>query len=160
MTWCEMYKGEQPCDDNNWLLSHDEFDYLHGKCHLLAIALHDITGLPMGAYLETRFHDHHDISRGYVALVHAFVIDGYDAIDIRGRIPFGDVLKDSFHIFTKEWFVLPTEQDLFKLGCGRRRVSKKRERYREAYRMAESVLEKLQPPLRLHCFPITESACC
>nr|WP_250807795.1 hypothetical protein [Neorhizobium tomejilense] len=135
---------EEPGPENDWLLTDEELEYLHGKCHLLAIALHDITGFPMRAYLDTAWVEKGDEEIEMVVLVHAFVVDGEEAIDVRGRVPLDDVLGDYFEIATEEWIVEPTEEDLFKLGEGRHRVSKNGERYLAAYRMAESLVEKLQ----------------
>lgn len=61
---------------------------LHGECHLFAIALQRLTGLPIAAYLDT------DDEVEGVVLVHAFLLDGDDAIDVRGSIPLDEVIEE------------------------------------------------------------------
>jgi hypothetical protein len=52
--------------------------YLHGECHLLALALHELTGAPLYAVMETE-------GERAGCLVHAFVAAGDHVVDLRGR---------------------------------------------------------------------------
>lgn len=122
-------------------LTESEEEHLHGRCHLLAVALHEATGLPLGAYLDEAWVDTADGGVEMTVLVHAFVVDGTDAIDIRGRVPLDEVL-DEFD-FNGPWLVTPSPSDLFVLGEGRRNVSRKNPRFREAATHAEAIIERL-----------------
>lgn len=124
-------------------LNGEEEEFLHGKCHLLAVALHELTGLPMGAYLDEATVERNGEDLELIVLVHAFVVDGDEAIDIRGRVPLEEVVDDEFEFF-EPWFVNPTAEDLFSLGEGRRKVSRKNPRYLEALKHAERLVERLQ----------------
>ncbi len=110
---------------------------LHGACHLLAVALHDITGLPLGAYME------YDFDIDGMALVHAFVIDGEHAIDVRGRFPTSEILEDEFTAFEPD-FVLLTREQLCRLGEGRKTISKRNPRYVAALEVANDLLLRLE----------------
>lgn len=63
------------CKKNNFNVSH----YLHGKCHLFALALHEATGLKIGLFVdEERFE-------GVAGLEHAFCyIDDEYIVDAQG----------------------------------------------------------------------------
>ena len=125
-------------------LSRDEEEFLHGKCHLLAVALNELTGLPLGAYLDEAWVETPDGHVEMVVLVHAFVVDGDEAIDIRGRVPLEDVLEE--FDFSEPWFVNPSVPDLVSLGEGRKKIGKNNPRYVEALRHAEALAERLQLP--------------
>ncbi len=131
--------------DDQWGLDGEQTEFLHGKCHLLAVALHELTGLPMGAYLDEALVEKNGEDVEMVVLLHAFVVDGDDAIDMRGRVPIEDVLTGEFD-FNDPWFVNPTSADLFSLGEGRKDVSRRNPRYVEALRHAEALVERLQLP--------------
>lgn len=116
-----------------------EEEFLHGKCHLLAVALHELTGLPIGAYLDTCIETERTV------LVHAFVVDGETGIDIRGRLNVDDILEDEFDTFEPE-FVMLSREDVLLLGHGRRAVSQKNPDLLVAKRLAASVVERLDVP--------------
>lgn len=63
------------CEKNKFNVSH----YLHGKCHLFALALHEVTGLKIGLFVdEERFE-------GVAGLDHAFCYINNDyIIDAQG----------------------------------------------------------------------------
>jgi hypothetical protein len=84
-------KGPMPADNEDRIIdlemqayeiAEDNDTYLHGNCHVFALALARLSGLSLGAFVD--FND--DLERD--CLVHAFVIDsaGGDKaiIDIRG----------------------------------------------------------------------------
>jgi len=83
---------------------------LHGRCHLFAAALHELTGKPLGAWLDT------DLETEATVLVHACVLDGDFGIDVRGRMPLDDML-DEFDTFDPELAALSLEE-LMLLGHG------------------------------------------
>lgn len=91
-------------------LTEEEELLLHGHCHLLAIAMHEQTGLSLVAYVESDFETETTV------LVHAFVLDGDHAIDIRGRIPLDDVLID--FVFFEPELIEISRDDLLLLGSG------------------------------------------
>ena len=113
-----------------------EGEFLHGKCHLLAVALHELTGYPIGAYLDT------DIETERTVLVHAFVLDADDGIDIRGRMPSDDIIEDEFDKFEPEFVVLSRE-DVLLLGHGRRTISQKNVDLVTARQLAASLIDRL-----------------
>lgn len=123
--------------------SHDEMvdaivmeyeQYLHGECHLLAIALHQRTGLPLGAYLDT------DLESGNVFLLHAFVMDGEHIIDLKGRRSHENMLED-FDSFDPDLCRMGVDEVL-KLGQGRIRVPAAR--LREANPAVDRVMALLK----------------
>lgn len=116
--------------------SEQEEEFLHGKCHLLALALQELTGLPIGAYLDT------DIETERSVLVHAFVVDGDDGIDIRGRLPIDDIIEDEFDTFEPE-FVILSREDVLLLGHGRRTISQKNLDLLVARGLAASLVERI-----------------
>lgn len=122
-------------------LSDSEEEHLHGRCHLIAVALHEATGLPLGAFLDETWVETNDGGVEMVVLVHAFVVDGEDAIDIRGRIPMEDVL-DEFD-FNEPWLVNPTVSDLLVIGEGRKNVGKRNPRWLEAKQHADALADRL-----------------
>lgn len=65
-------------EDSPFILSPAQtYEYLEGKCHLLAFVIHDTTALPIFAV-----HDHDDTDR----VIHVFVVHrGTDVIDVNGR---------------------------------------------------------------------------
>ncbi len=113
-----------------------EEEFLHGKCHLLAVALHELTGYPIGAYLDT------DIETERTVLVHAFVVDGEDGIDVRGRMPIDDIIEEEFDTFEPE-FVTLTREDVLLLGHGRRTISQKNPDLVTARQMAVALIERM-----------------
>jgi hypothetical protein len=117
-------------------ISELEEEFLHGKCHLLAVALHELTGLPIGAYLDT------DIETERTVLVHAFVVDGDDGIDIRGRLPINAIIEDEFDTFDPE-FVMLSREDVLLLGHGRRTISQRNPDLLLAKRFAASLIERI-----------------
>lgn len=64
-------------------IAGDNEAYLHGSCHVFALALAELSGLPTGAFVE--FNE--DLGRD--CLVHAFVLDDASdenmIIDLHGR---------------------------------------------------------------------------
>lgn len=109
---------------------------LHGGCHLFAVALSELTGQPIGAYLDT------DIETERTVLVHAFVVDGDDGIDVRGRIPIDDIIEDEFETFEPE-FVMLSREDVLLLGHGRRTISQKNADLVTARQLAASLVDRL-----------------
>lgn len=91
---------------------------LHGSCHLMALALHETTGLPIGAVLGG--YD------GKAWLVHAFVADGDDAIDVKGRRGIDEMLQEFLDdgSFDASDVVLATVEEIVRLGEGRKRIRK------------------------------------
>jgi hypothetical protein len=116
-----------------------EEEFLHGRCHLLAVALHELTGLPIGAYLDT------DIESGGTVLVHAFVVEGDDGIDVRGRITVDDILDDEFDTFDPE-FAMLSKESVFLLGHGRRSISQRNRNFMIAKRLAATIIERIDSP--------------
>lgn len=91
-------------------LTDEEDYYLHGLCHLLTIALHRRTGLPPYATLDR------DDWTEETVLVHAYVRDGEDGIDVRGRFDL-DTIVDTFPT-SRPFEVKISEQELILLGGG------------------------------------------
>ena len=118
-------------------LTEDEEIMLHGHCHFMALALHEATGFKLAAYLE--FDD--DIGR--TALVHAFVVDGDEAIDVRGRMPLSDILEGEFQCFEPD-LVEFSREELLLLGFGRKSVSSNNPDFRRAKRIAADLLDALE----------------
>lgn len=113
-------------------LTRDEEEHLHGKCHLFAIALHRLTGLPLAATLDV------DMWTERTVLVHAYVIDGEQAIDVRGRFAV-DTIDEDFEV-NDHWDVVNiSEEDLMLLGSRRRKVNESGAGYRKAMSLAEGV---------------------
>lgn len=96
-------------------LSEDEELMLHGHCHLFAIAMHELTGFPIAAYLDT------DLESEATVLVHAFVIKDGSSIDVRGAFKEDEIL-DEFDTFDP-YLVHISREDLLELGHGRRTLS-------------------------------------
>lgn len=120
-------------------LDQDAERLLHGECHLFAIAINRITGLPVAAYL-----DEDDEVEGAV-LAHAFVVDGDDAIDVRGRVPLAEVL-DEFEV-NEPWFEHDISVEmLMTLGEGSDGLDETSDRWLNACRHAAEVADSL----RLH----------
>ncbi|MCS4088448.1 hypothetical protein [Rhizobium sp. BK176] len=114
----------------------DEELMLHGRCHLFAVAMSELTGHPIGAYLDT------DLETGGTVLVHAFVVDGDDGIDIRGRMPIDDIIEDEFDTFEPE-FALLSREDVLLLGHGRRTISDRNRELSRARQLAAALVERL-----------------
>lgn len=117
-------------------LTDDEGIMLHGHCHFFALAMHELTGYPLAAYVE------YDMDIDRYALVHAFVVDGEDAIDVRGRMPAADIIKDEFDFWEPE-LITPTREVLLMYGFGRKSVSPNNKDFKRAMRVAEDVLSQL-----------------
>lgn len=109
---------------------------LHGRCHLFAVAMSDLTGYPIGAYLDT------DIDTDGTVLVHAFVVDGEDGIDIRGRMPIADIIEDEFDTFQPE-FTMMSREDVLLLGHGRRSISDRNRELITARKLAAALVERM-----------------
>lgn len=118
----------------------DEELMLHGHCHLFAAAMHELTGLPLAAWLDTDFETEATV------LVHACVLDGDHGIDVRGRMPLDDML-DEFDTFDPELVSLPLEV-LMRLGHGTSSVPDGDPEMALAKTLAAEVLERLdgEPP--------------
>ncbi len=113
-------------------LTRDEEEHLHGKCHLFAIALHRLTGLPLAATLDV------DMWTERTVLVHAYVMDGDQAIDVRGRFAV-DTIDEDFEV-NDHWDVVNIpEEDLMLLGSRRRKLNESGPAYRKAMFLAEGV---------------------
>lgn len=117
-------------------LTDDEELMLHGHCHFFAVAMHELTGLPLAAYID------YDMDIDRYALVHAFVVDGPDAIDIRGRMPLKDIIAGEFEVWEPE-YVDASREELLKFGFGRKSVSANNPDFKRAMRLAKSVLESI-----------------
>jgi hypothetical protein len=109
---------------------------LHGRCHLFAVAMSEQTGHPIGAYLDT------DLETGRTVLVHAFVVDGDEGIDIRGRIPIDDIIEDEFDTFEPE-FVMLSREDVLRLGHGRPTISDRNRELVIARKLAAEMIERM-----------------
>ena len=90
--------------------------YLHGNCHLFAVALHRLTGLPIEAALDT------DLMTGRNVLMHAYLRDGDRILDLAGRRDW-EVMLQSFDAF-RPTRVAMTPRQL--LGWGEPRPDSKR----------------------------------
>lgn len=113
-------------------LTRDEEEHLHGKCHLFAIALHRLTGLPLAATLDV------DMWTERTVLVHAYVMDGDQGIDVRGRFAV-DTIDGDFEV-NDHWDVVNiSEENLMLLGSRRRKVNESGAGYRKAMLLAEGV---------------------
>jgi hypothetical protein len=115
-------------------LNRDEEEHLHGKCHLFAIALHRLTGLPLAATLDI------DMWSERTVLVHAYVMDGDQVIDVRGRFE-TDTIEQDFEV-NDHWEALGiSEEDLMLLGSRRRKVNENGPAFRKAMFLAEGVAD-------------------
>jgi hypothetical protein len=115
-------------------LNRDEEEHLHGKCHLFAIALHRLTGLPLAATLDV------DMWSERTVLVHAYVMNGDQAIDVRGRFAI-DTIDQDFEV-NDHWDVTGiSEEDLMLLGSRRRKVNESGPGYRKAMLLADGVAD-------------------
>jgi len=117
----------------------DEADeaFLHGECHLLTVALHRLSGLPLHAYLDT------DMEVEGPVLAHAFVVDeeGH-AVDIRGRTPLDHAL-DGFDTM-EPWLAEITVEELMGLAeADDADTVLQGDRYRSAEEAAGRVLDNL-----------------
>lgn len=92
-------------------------DYLHGHCHIYALALHEKTGYPIHAFLDSGM-------MGMTVLLHAFVSPdgGKTALDARGSYPVSQVL-DFYDHFEPEHVVLQPGE-LLELGEGSAKLTK------------------------------------
>lgn len=84
--------------------------WLHGRCALFAVALHRTTGLPIRAWIDE------DPEIDEPVLVHAFVMDGDDAVDAFGSRDPDDLLGEY-----ETWdptLVDMTEADVLAIGEG------------------------------------------
>lgn len=100
------------------ILAKNNEQFLHGQCHLFALALKEASGLPIAAILDF------DPNLNKVCLAHAFVRPHDDyIIDLKGyREEFS--LQKEFDMFEPE-SVSITELNLLKLGEGRAIKSKR-----------------------------------
>jgi hypothetical protein len=124
-------------DDEEVILSEEEEVYLHGRCHLFAIALARLTGFELQAYLDV------DDEVDRPVLCHAFVRDGDDILDVRGRLPFSDVL-DEFDS-NDPWLVDITEDELMLLGTGRRAFNENGRHFKKALAIAQGIVDRMGP---------------
>jgi hypothetical protein len=116
-------------------LSDEEAGFLHGNCHLFAVALHRLTGLPLRAILDV------DMWTEQTVLAHAFVVDGEQAIDIRGRIEMTDV-GDEFET-NDPWETDISEQDLLLLGNGNEDLNIDDDAFLTACSLAQAMASEL-----------------
>lgn len=127
-------------ENGDFILTDEEEVFLHGRCHLFAIALSRTTGLPLQAYLDVD-----DDVEGPV-LCHAFVRDGDHILDVRGRIPFADAL-DEFDS-NEPWLVEIAEEDLMHLGSGQRLLDVEDDHFRRASVLAAVLVERVRAASR------------
>jgi hypothetical protein len=121
-------------------LTRDELEHLHGKCHLVAIALHRLTGLPLSATLDV------DMWTERTVLVHAYVKNGDLGVDVRGQFDI-ETISDEFEV-NDHWDVMDIpEEDLMLLGSRRRAIKENSPSYRKALALAENIVEQLGLPL-------------
>lgn len=117
-------------------LTDDEEAFLHGRCHLLAIALHRATGLPLHATLDV------DEWTERTVLVHAYVKEGDEGIDIRGRFPL-ETIEDDFPV-NQPFETEISEADLMHLGSGKRIAIKENGKfYKKALSYADNIVSEL-----------------
>lgn len=121
-------------------MTENEELMLHGRCHLFAAALHELTGKPIGAWLDA------DLETEATVLVHACVLDGDFGVDVRGRMPLDDML-DEFDTFDPELAVLSLEE-LMLLGHGTTAVPEGDPEMATARALAAETLDRLNaaPP--------------
>lgn len=87
--------------------------YLHGECHIFALALSEVSGRPCAALMD---YDH-DI--GGDCLVHAFVTDWPGIIDIKGLRQFGIAqAREEFPCSDEASAVVVSTECLLGLGEG------------------------------------------
>ncbi|MFC4236095.1 hypothetical protein ACFOY8_12730 [Thalassospira xianhensis] len=118
-----------------------EVDFLHGHCEYLALAINELSGHPISAYIdEAAAHD--DNVDGPV-LIHAFVLHNGVAYDARGQIE-PDRLLDCFDYWDAELF----EMSPLKL-CRFLKVDlneiKRTQIYAHALQLASSILKLPKP---------------
>lgn len=117
-------------------LTRDELEFLHGKCHLYAIALHRLTGLPLAATLDV------DMWTERTVLVHAYVLEETGGIDVRGRFQL-DTIEQDFEV-NDPWDVVISEEDVMLLGSRRRLVNENSPAYKKAIAYAETMVQELR----------------
>jgi hypothetical protein len=120
----------------NGELSDEDARFLHGNCHLFAVAMHHLTGLPLRAVLDV------DMWTEQTVLVHAFVVDGEQAIDIRGRIDLADIAEE-FET-NDPWETDISEQDLLLLGNGNPNLSTDESAFVLAWSFAEAMAMEMR----------------
>lgn len=117
-------------------LTSDEIEFLHSRCHLLAIALHKMTGLPLHATLDV------DEWTERTVLVHAYVKDGDDGVDIRGRFSV-ETIEDDFPV-NQPFETEISEVDLMHLGSGKRiAINENGKFYKKALSYADNIVGEL-----------------
>ena len=129
--------GMQQMDAERELTETEEM-FLHGKCHLFAIALHRLTGLPLAATLDVEPWSERTV------LVHAYVIDGDDRIDVRGRFGLEDI-GELFEV-AEPWETPIGAEDLMLIGTGRRRLNDNGRDFRKAAALAAELAAALDLP--------------
>lgn len=122
--------------DVDRILTDDEEGFLHGRCHLLAIVLHRATGLPLHATLDI------DEWTERTVLVHAYIKDGDEGIDIRGRFSL-DTIEDDFPV-NQPFETEISEADLMHLGTGKRiAINENGKFYKKALSCADNIVSEL-----------------
>jgi len=98
------HEGQQGVAENNAVQ-----DFIHGDCPIYAIALHELSGLPLMAMLD--YSDEIDKT----VLVHAFVMHNNKVIDAEGYKTIDDI-EDEFPIENEAEVVNITPKELIKIG--------------------------------------------
>lgn len=132
------------CDREMALLElagrHDRL--LHGQCHLFALALREVSGAPLGAYLEVGYSEK---GRPCHCLVHAFVkVDGF-YVDLRGPFRTQREFLEEFPLEMDGWEVVATARKLLNMGEGDpKRTQKVRAQIADLLPLATEVWELTQ----------------
>ena len=88
-------------------------NFLHGQCHLFAIALHRLTGLPLAGAIDIDFYN-----ESHTYLLHAYVeLNNEMIIDVAGVRTRKSMLADFDHVDPALSYF--TEKELLQLGEGK-----------------------------------------
>lgn len=118
------------------VLTNFELPYLYGRSHHLAIALHRITGLPLFATFDVD-----DWTQQY-SFIHAYVKDGEEGIDIRGRFPIATI--KNYYPLNNPFEAEIDEEYLMFLGSGKTTALLENGKvYAAALVFAEQVVDEL-----------------
>jgi hypothetical protein len=96
-----------------FVMRFDRESYLHGRCHIFALALHEVFGYKMELFWDTEawFDDGETID---TALVHAYCIDSKgNLFDARGKVT-RKLIEDDYE-YNESEFSITTKSHLEKL---------------------------------------------
>ncbi|MGR9276125.1 hypothetical protein ACU8KI_16095 [Rhizobium leguminosarum] len=131
----------EPVTKSDDELDDTEIRFFVGNCHLFAIAVHRLTGLPHSATFEAGDHGDERL------LVHAYVICGDHAIDIRGRFA-PETVPGIFDTAGNCWEETMTQDILFAVGEGKPKLDEDNPDFVTALQLASALIDRLSLSLQ------------